>query len=117
LGAIVAPRLGTEESHRFSEYWSSIWRRDGKHAVGTVIVPETLISCGENSRTDLFREWPRADGREATMGTILVTDGAVSTVFLMSRLLSKGNFDTPDVELFATLIPHLQRGLHLLQLN
>jgi hypothetical protein len=117
VGAIVAPRLGPDESQRFSEYWSSVWRRGGKHVVGAVIVPEMLISRGDPGRTNLLHEWSKTRGREATMGTILSTDGLLSTVLSMSRPSSKGNFDTSEVELFGTLIPHLQRGLKLLRLH
>jgi DNA-binding CsgD family transcriptional regulator len=114
---MLAPRLSPEELHNFSGYCARISRCAQKHAVGAVIVPEALILPENDWRADIFETWSNARGPRATMGTILSTDGPVSTVMSVSRPHSKGAFDTTEVELFAIVIPHLQRGLQMLRMH
>jgi DNA-binding CsgD family transcriptional regulator/PAS domain-containing protein len=113
---IFASPLDPEDLQSFSEYWATVWR-NRKHAVGEVIVPKMSMPHGDRSRTDIFDDWFETRRPEATMGTILSTDNLVSTVMSVSRPYWKGYFDTGEIELFTTLIPHLQRGLQLLRLH
>jgi DNA-binding CsgD family transcriptional regulator len=117
LTKMLAPRLSSEELRSFSEYCLKITRCTRQHAVGAVIVPEALISRKDDCRTDIFEGSPNVRGPEATMGTILSIDGPISMVMSVSRPCSKGGFDTTEVELFAILIPHLQRGLQMLRMH
>jgi len=117
LAVVLAPRQGPEALHRFSEYWAAVSRRASNPAVGAVIVPESLISHEDHDRTNFFEERSNTRGAEATMGTILSTDGPISTVMSVSRPHSKGSFDPTEIELFAILIPHLQRGLQMLRMH
>jgi DNA-binding CsgD family transcriptional regulator len=116
LAAVLAPRQGPEELHRFSEYWAAVSRRARKPAVGAVIGHESLI-YEDHDRTNFFEEWSNTRGAEVMMGTILSTDGLISTVMSVSRPHSKGSFDPTEIELFAILIPHLQRGLQMLRMH
>jgi PAS domain-containing protein len=117
LAAVLAPRQGSEELHKFSEYWAAVSRCNRKSAVGAVIVLEALTSHEDHYRTNFFEERFSTRGAEATMGTILSTDGPISTVMSVSRPHSTGSFDPTEVELFTILIPHLQRGLQLLRMH
>ena len=47
------------------------------------------------------------------MGATLLTEGSVSTVVSVSRPYSEGEFDAAQTQLFAALIPHLQRAVQL----
>jgi DNA-binding CsgD family transcriptional regulator/PAS domain-containing protein len=113
----ACPVMLKQELHKFCEYWAAVSRCNRKSAVGAVIVLEALISHEDHYRTNFFEERSSTRGTEATMGTILSTDGPISTVMSVSRLHSKGSFDPTEVELFTILIPHLQRGLQLLRMH
>ena len=117
LTKMLAPRLSSEELRSFSEYCLKITRCTRQHAVGAVIAPEALISRKDDCRTDIFEGSPNVRGPKATMGTILSIDGPISMVMSVSRPCSKGGFDTTEVELFAILVPHLQRGLQMLRMH
>ena len=47
------------------------------------------------------------------MGTTLLTEGSISTVVSVSRPYADGAFDATQIQLFAAVIPHLQRAVQL----
>lgn len=110
---VLAPRLSREELPAFSEYWAEVWRQCGEHPIGAVIVPEPAISHHNHSCLGVFNGSPEAPNPPATMGTTLLTEGPLSTVVSVTRPYAEGEFDATQIQLFAALIPHLQRAMQL----
>jgi DNA-binding CsgD family transcriptional regulator len=114
--AMIAPRTDPEYLKSFTEYWAGrnfIWKSGTKLPIGSVMIPEMLMSRDEFCRTDLYNEWCKPQGIEATLATNLLIEGPVSTVIAAHRPYSKGDFDASETKLFAALIPHLQRAVQL----
>jgi hypothetical protein len=110
---ILAPHVDPEELHSFVTDWSAVWRRCDKYPIGAVIVPEMLISERDQNGTEGYKALSVPPGRERMIGTTLLTEGSTSTVVSLSRPYSEGEFDAPQIRLFAALIPHFQRALQL----
>jgi hypothetical protein len=108
---MLAPRVDPKELPSFSQYWANVWRQCDQHPIGAVIVPEMRISHGDPCRTDIYIGSSKPQGPERMMGATLLTEGSVSTVVSVSRPYSEGEFDAAQTQLFAALIPHLQRAV------
>jgi DNA-binding CsgD family transcriptional regulator len=114
--ATIAPRTDPEYLRSFTEYWANrnpIWKRSGRVPVGEVMVPEMVISRDEFCRTDFYNEWSKPQRIEARIATNLLVEGPISTVISAHRPYSKGDFDTTETKLFASLISHLQRAVQM----
>jgi DNA-binding CsgD family transcriptional regulator len=114
--AVIAPRTDPEYLRSFAEYWAmrdNFFRLGGQYPIGAVMMPETFMSRQEYVRTDFFNEWRKPQGVEATMATNLSVEHPMCTAFAVYRPYAKGDFDTTEIRLFATLIPHLQRVVQL----
>jgi DNA-binding CsgD family transcriptional regulator len=111
--AMLAPRIDPKESPSFSKYWANIWRQCGQHPIGAVIIPEMRISHPDRCRADIFNGSSKPQRPERMMGATLLTEGFVSTVVSVSRSYSEGEFEAGQTQLFAALIPHLQRAVQL----
>jgi DNA-binding CsgD family transcriptional regulator/PAS domain-containing protein len=111
--AMLAPRVDPKELTRFSQYWANVWRQCDKHPIGAVVVPEMRISDPDHCRPDIFNGSSKPHGPERMMGATLLTEGSVSTVVSVSRPYPEGEFDAAQIQLFAALIPHLQRAVQL----
>jgi DNA-binding CsgD family transcriptional regulator len=83
------------------------------YPIGKVLNPEMFVSREEYCRTDIFREWFEPQRAEAMIGAKLLIEGPVSTFFGLVRPYSRGNFEEDEIELFAALVPHLQRAMQL----
>ena len=110
---MLAPRVGPKELPSFSQYWANVWRQCDKHPIGAVIVPEMRVSHPDCCRADIFSGSEKPQGPERMMGATLLTEGSVSTVVSVSRPNSEGEFDAAQTQLFAAVIPHLQRAVQL----
>jgi DNA-binding CsgD family transcriptional regulator len=110
---MLAPRVDPKELPSFSQYWANTWRRCDQHPIGAVIVPEMRISHPDRCRADIFNGSSKPQRPERMMGATLLTEGSVSTVVSVSRPYSEGEFDAAQTQLFAALIPHLQRAVQL----
>ncbi len=110
---ILAPHVAPEELHSFVTDWSAVWRHCDKYPIGAVIVPEMLISERDQNGTEGYKALSGPPRRERMIGTTLLTEGSTSTVVSLSRPYSEGEFDAPQIRLFAALIPHFQRALQL----
>jgi len=114
--AVIAPRTDPEYLRSFVEYWAkrdNFFKLDGQYPIGAVMMPETFMSREEYVRTDFFNEWRKPQGVEATVATNLLVERPMCTAFAVYRPYAKGDFDTTEIRLFATLIPHLQRAVQL----
>ena len=114
--AVIAPRTDPEYLRSFVEYWAkrdNFFKLGGQYPVGAVMMPETFMSREEYVRTDFFNEWRKPQGVEATVATNLLVERPMCTAFAVYRPYAKGDFDTTEIRLFATLIPHLQRAVQL----
>ena len=111
--AMLAPRVDPKELPRFSQYWANVWRQCDKHPIGAVVVPEMRISDPDHCRADIFNGSSMPHGPERMMGGTLLTEGSVSTVVSVSRPYPEGEFDAAQTQLFAALLPHLQRAVQL----
>ena len=109
---MLAPRVDPKELPSFSQYWANIWRQCDKHPIGDIIVPQMLISHQDRRGTEIFSGSAK-QGPERMMGATLLTEDSVSTVVSVSRPYSEGEFDPAQTQLFAALIPHLQRAVQL----
>jgi DNA-binding CsgD family transcriptional regulator len=110
---MLAPRVDPKELPSFSRYWANVWRQCDRHPIGAVIVPEMRISHGDPCRNDILIGSSKPQDPERMMGATLLTEGSVSTVVSVSRPYSEGEFDAAQTQLFAALIPHLQRAVQL----
>jgi DNA-binding CsgD family transcriptional regulator len=110
---MLAPRVDPKELPSFSKYWADVWRQCDQHPIGAVIVPEMCISRPDRCRADMFSGSSKPQGPEKMMGATLLTEGSVSTVVSVSRPYSEAEFDAAQTQLFAALIPHLQRAVQL----
>lgn len=72
--------------------------------------PEMFFAPGAWQRTDFFNEWYRPQRLDSLIGTNLLVEGPVSTVV---SILRKEPFTRIEIELFALLIPHVQRAVQL----
>jgi DNA-binding CsgD family transcriptional regulator len=88
-------------------------RRGANQPLGAVYMPETFMSREEHCRTEIFNKWYKPQGMEAIMRANLLIEGPVSTVVTVGRRYSEGDFGTGEIQLFAALIPHLQRAVQL----
>jgi DNA-binding CsgD family transcriptional regulator/PAS domain-containing protein len=111
--AMLAPRIDPKELPSFSKYWANIWRQCDQHPIGAVIIPEMRISHPDRCRADIFNGSSKPQRPERMMGATLLTEGFVSTVVSVSRSYSEGEFEAGQTQLFAALIPHLQRAVQL----
>jgi DNA-binding CsgD family transcriptional regulator len=111
--AMLAPRIDPKELPSFSKYWANIWRQCDQHPIGAVIIPEMRISHPDRCRADIFNGSSKPQRPERMMGATLLTEGFVSTVVSVSRPYSEGEFEAGQTQLFAALIPHLQRAVQL----
>ncbi len=110
---MLAPRVDPKELPSFSQYWANVWRQCDQHPIGAVIVPEMRISRPDRCSADIFNGSSKPQGPERMMGATLLTEGSVSTVVSVSRPYSEGEFDAAQTQLFAALVPHLQRAVQL----
>jgi DNA-binding CsgD family transcriptional regulator len=114
--AVIAPRTDPEYLRSFAEYWAkrdNFFKLGGQYPIGAVMMPETFMSREEYVRTNFFNEWRKPQGIEATVATNLLVEHPMCTAFAVYRPYAKGDFDTTEIRLFATLIPHLQRAVQL----
>jgi DNA-binding CsgD family transcriptional regulator len=111
--AMLAPRIDPKELPSFSKYWANVWRQCDQHPIGAVIIPEMRISHPDRCRADIFNGSSKPQRPERMMGATLLTEGFVSTVVSVSRPYSEGEFEAGQTQLFAALIPHLQRAVQL----
>jgi DNA-binding CsgD family transcriptional regulator/PAS domain-containing protein len=110
---MLAPRVDPKELPSFSQYWTNVWRQCDQHPIGAVIVPEMRISHPDRYRADIRNASSKSQRPERMVGATLLTEGSVSTVVSVSRQYPEGEFDAAQTQLFAALIPHLQRALQL----
>lgn len=113
IASMLAPRLSAEELHSFSEYWAKAWRPRSEHPPGTLIILTMLISKNDRCQSAPSNRWPNSPDPEIIMGATLAIAGNVSTVLLVSRPFTEGQFNSGQIRLFSALIPHLQRALQL----
>ena len=109
----VMPRIDPDYAKSFVEYWASrntVWQQSSVVPVGEVMRPEMFFAPGEWRRTDFFNEWYRPQRLDSLIGTNLLIEGPVSTVV---SILRKEPFTRAEIELFARLIPHMQRAVQL----
>ncbi len=109
----VMPRIDPDYATSFVEYWASrntVWQQSSVVPVGRVMRPEMFFARGGWQRTDFFNEWYRPQRLDSMIGTNLLVEGPVSTVV---SVLRKDAFTRTEVELFALLIPHVQRAVQL----
>jgi DNA-binding CsgD family transcriptional regulator len=110
---MLAPRVEPKELLSFSQYWANVWRQCYQHPIGAVIFPEMVISHRDRCHTDTLNGSSKPQSPERMMGATLLTEGSVSTVVSVSQPYSEGEFDATQTQLFAALIPHLQRAVQL----
>jgi DNA-binding CsgD family transcriptional regulator len=109
----VMPRIDPDYAKSFVEYWATrntVWQRSSGVPVGEVMRPEMFFAPGQWRRTDFFNEWYRPQRLDSLIGTNLLVEGPVSTVV---SILRKEPFTRAEIELFALLIPHVQRAVQL----
>jgi PAS domain-containing protein len=109
----VMPRIDPEYAKSFVEHWASrntVWQQSSIVPVGQVMRPEMFFAPGGWRRTDFFNEWYRPQRFDSLIGTNLLVEGPVSTVV---SILRKHPFTRIEIDLFARLIPHLQRAVQL----
>jgi DNA-binding CsgD family transcriptional regulator len=109
----VMPRIDPGYAKSFVEYWASrntVWQQSSVVPVGEVMRPEMFFAPGGWRRTDFFNEWYRPQRLDSLIGTNLLVEGPVSTVV---SILRKEPFTRAEIELFALLIPHVQRAVQL----
>ncbi|HEU0157532.1 MAG TPA: LuxR C-terminal-related transcriptional regulator [Stellaceae bacterium] len=114
--SILYPRADPAYIHSFITYWGHhcrILHYAGNYPTGKVLNPEMFVSRQEYCNTDIFREWFEPQRAEAMIGAKLLTEGPASTFFGLVRPYSRGNFEEDEIELFAALVPHLQRAVQL----
>lgn len=110
---MLAPRVDPKELASYSQYWGNVWWQCDQHPLGAVIVPEMCLSHHDRRHTDSLDGSSKLQSPEWMIGTILLTEGSVSTVVSVSRRYSDGEFGAAQIRLFAGLIPHLQRAVQL----
>jgi len=112
----LAPRLDPDYVRVYEQHWADrnpfrqMWQPNPPLGV---ITPELFMPRDEYTRTELFQEWVRPQQIEAAMATNTLLDNGVTTVLRLYRPWRIGDFEAADVQLFAALIPHIQRAVQL----
>jgi DNA-binding CsgD family transcriptional regulator/PAS domain-containing protein len=114
--AILYPRGDPEYVNSFLEHWGHhcvILHYGKSHPIGAVMNPEMFVSREEYCSTEIFNEWFKPQRAEAMIGAKLLIEGPVSTFLGLVRPYSRGDFAETETEVFAALVPHLQRAVQL----
>jgi len=112
----LAPRQDPDYIRQYQEHWASrnpfltMWWPDPPPGV---ITPEQFMPRDQYTRTEMFRGWVVPQGIEAAMAMSIRLDDGVSSVLRLWRPWRIGDFERHEVELFASLIPHIRRSLAL----
>jgi DNA-binding CsgD family transcriptional regulator len=114
--AMSAPRADPEQLRTLTEHWATrnfIRKGWTNLPVGMVVFPETVMPRDRPMRTALYNDCCKPMGLESTIASNVLVEGPVSTVVAAYRPFSEGDFDATETQLFAALIPHLQRAVQL----
>ena len=79
--------------------------------VGTVLTDAMVISKSAIERTEFHREWVAPQGYYSVLAANVIREGGRVAVALLSRRKQEDDFQGTDLDLLATLTPHLQRAV------
>ncbi|MGC2523945.1 MAG: helix-turn-helix transcriptional regulator [Stellaceae bacterium] len=113
IATMLAPRVDRAELHTFSERWANIWGQFVKSPIGAVIISGVPLYHENGYKTRMSNGLLSSPDSQVIMGATLLTEGPISTVVSVSRPYADGEFDATQIQLFAALIPHLQRAMQL----
>ena len=112
----IGPRQDPEYMRVYQEYWASrspfrqVWQPNPPLGV---ITPELFRPRDEYTRTEFFQDWVVPQQIEAAIATNTLLDDGVSTLLRLYRPWRVGDFGQDETELFAALIPYIERAVQL----
>jgi len=80
---------------------------------GRFITLRQLISWDELQKDEGFKKWAKPLGIVDVAGGLISSEGGVLTTLFVQRINEQGEFNTENLELLNSLIPHLQRAIGL----
>jgi DNA-binding CsgD family transcriptional regulator/GAF domain-containing protein len=79
--------------------------------VGTMLTDTMVMSQAEMDRNEFYQDWVRPQKLRSVLVTNLIRESANAGVALLSRRQEEGEFQQHDLDLLATLAPHIQRAM------
>jgi DNA-binding CsgD family transcriptional regulator len=113
----IAPRTDPDFLQSYAEYWAArnqLWALSAGVPVGKLFTTDDFMPRDQFIRSEFYNDWCRPQGKDATLATNVLVDGASSAVAAVYRPWDgAGSFADGERKLFAALTVHLQRAVQL----
>jgi DNA-binding CsgD family transcriptional regulator len=82
-------------------------------STGTMFTDTMMIPKAAMERTEFYQDWVRPQGYYSALGANVIREGTSVGVTVLSRRREEDDFQRDDLDLLATLVPHLKRAVRV----